>query len=63
MGYEVIHGCYYGYYLFYKEGKDLDQCPICGESRWEEEDYRRWQTDCPEDGSILPVGTEVAAFV
>ena len=38
MGYEVIHGCYYRCYLFYKDGKDLDQCLICGESRWEEED-------------------------
>ena len=34
MGYEAIHACYYGCFLFYKEGTYLDQCPVCSESRW-----------------------------
>ena len=38
MGYEVIHVCYYGCFLFYKEGTYLDQCPVCCESRWEQDD-------------------------
>ena len=38
MGYEGIHACYYGCFLFYKEGIYLDQCPVCGESRWEQDD-------------------------
>ncbi|KAM7462582.1 hypothetical protein LguiA_030703 [Lonicera macranthoides] len=35
LGHEVIHACYYGCCLFYKEYSKLQQCPVYDESRWE----------------------------
>ncbi|XP_071739517.1 uncharacterized protein [Rutidosis leptorrhynchoides] len=37
LGYEAIHACKNDCCLFYKEYKDLDNCPICEESRWKAE--------------------------
>ncbi|CAM8982970.1 unnamed protein product [Rhodiola kirilowii] len=34
MGYEVIHACEYGCVLYYKDFKNLEQCPVCHESRY-----------------------------
>ncbi|KAJ9539379.1 hypothetical protein OSB04_032112 [Centaurea solstitialis] len=36
MGYEVIHACSNGCFLYYKEGDIHDQCPICGLPRYED---------------------------
>ncbi|XP_071699679.1 uncharacterized protein [Rutidosis leptorrhynchoides] len=37
LGYEVIHACKNDCCLFYKEYKDLENCPICNASRWKDE--------------------------
>ncbi|CAM8987392.1 unnamed protein product [Rhodiola kirilowii] len=34
MGYEVIHACEYGCVLYYKDFKNLEQCPMCHESQY-----------------------------
>jgi hypothetical protein len=34
LGYESIHVCYNNCVLFRKEYSKLDNCPICGLSRW-----------------------------
>ncbi|KAL5537565.1 hypothetical protein UlMin_043586 [Ulmus minor] len=34
MGYEKIHACWNDCILYRKECKDLECCPVCGESRW-----------------------------
>ncbi|KAL5578036.1 hypothetical protein UlMin_019735 [Ulmus minor] len=34
MGYEKIHACRNDCILYRKECKDLECCPVCGESRW-----------------------------
>ena len=34
LGYEIIHVCQYDCTLFWKEDVDLNNCPICGKSRW-----------------------------
>ncbi|CAH9079402.1 unnamed protein product [Cuscuta epithymum] len=34
LGYECIHACKYDCVLFWKENKDLENCPTCGTSRW-----------------------------
>ncbi|KAJ9567557.1 hypothetical protein OSB04_003523 [Centaurea solstitialis] len=36
MGYEVIHACLNGCFLYYKEGDMHDQCPVCGLPRYED---------------------------
>ncbi|KAL5573614.1 hypothetical protein UlMin_023211 [Ulmus minor] len=33
IGYEKIHACRNDYVLYHKECKDLECCPVCGESR------------------------------
>ncbi|XP_071687474.1 uncharacterized protein [Rutidosis leptorrhynchoides] len=37
LGYQAIHACKNDYCLFYKEYQDLENCPICNESRWKDE--------------------------
>ena len=34
LGYETIHACQHDCALFWKENASLDNCPICGESRY-----------------------------
>lgn len=36
MGYELIHACLNGCFLYYKEGDMHDQCPVCGLPRYED---------------------------
>ncbi|XP_071719134.1 uncharacterized protein [Rutidosis leptorrhynchoides] len=37
LGYQAIHACKNDCCLFYKEYQDLENCPICKESRWKDE--------------------------
>ncbi|XP_071709379.1 uncharacterized protein [Rutidosis leptorrhynchoides] len=37
LGYQTIHACKNECCLFYKEYQDLENCPICNESRWKDE--------------------------
>ncbi|XP_071714493.1 uncharacterized protein [Rutidosis leptorrhynchoides] len=37
LGYQAIHACKNDRCLFYKEYQDLENCPICKESRWKDE--------------------------
>ncbi|XP_024966055.1 uncharacterized protein LOC112506274 [Cynara cardunculus var. scolymus] len=36
MGYELIHACLNGCFLYYKEGDIHDQCPVCGLPRYDD---------------------------
>ncbi|CAM8954763.1 unnamed protein product [Rhodiola kirilowii] len=41
LNYEVIHACEHGCVLYYKELSDLDNCPVCGEARYDYVDGNR----------------------
>lgn len=34
LGYETIHACQHDGALFWKDNSTLEQCPVCGESRF-----------------------------
>ncbi|GJX76711.1 CACTA transposable element [Tanacetum coccineum] len=40
LGYESIHACINGCCLFWKENKFEHNCPVCGESRWKNENTK-----------------------
>lgn len=37
LGYEAIHVCRHDCCLFWKEYASMDKCPICGDSRWNDD--------------------------
>jgi hypothetical protein len=47
LGYEKIPACRNDCLLFWKDNKDLDSCPVCGESKW------RADTHVDEDGEVI----------
>jgi hypothetical protein len=40
LGYDSIHVCSTNCVLFKKELAKMDKCPLCGASRWKDEDTR-----------------------
>ncbi|KAI9173986.1 hypothetical protein LWI28_009904 [Acer negundo] len=38
LGYEKIHACINDCCLFRKENENVDKCPTCGSSRWQEDE-------------------------